>query len=94
MGAKQMDKFEYATLNDYLSVELEEAKLDLEIAYNQFNHCDPEFIDYCCLQIESAKAKISAILKNMKMEVSNNEQGSYSDSANKLSDFINRILRT
>ena len=94
MGAKQMDKFEYATLNDYLSVELEEAKLDLEIAYNQFNHCDPEFIDYCCLQIESAKAKISAILKNMKMEVSNNEQGSYSDSTNKLSDFINRILRT
>lgn len=94
MGAKQMDKFEYATLNDYLSVELEEAKLDLEIAYNQFNHCDPEFIDYCCLQIESAKAKISAILKNMKTEVSINEQGSYSDSGTRIADFINRILRT
>lgn len=89
-----MDKFEYATLNDYLSVELEEAKLDLEIAYNQFNHCDPEFIDYCCLQIESAKAKISAILKNMKTEVSNNEQGIYSGSGTRIADFINRILGT
>lgn len=92
MGAKQMDKFKFATLNDYLSVELEEAKLDLEIAYNQFNHCDPEFIDYCCLQIESAKAKISAILKNMKTEVLNNEQDSYSDSSDWISNFINRIL--
>lgn len=83
-----------ATLDEYLDVELEEAKLNLEIAYNQFNHCDPEFIDFCILQIEAAKAKLSAVLKNIKTGGNTNEQGNRSDSRDFISGFINRILGT
>lgn len=82
------------TLNDYLNEELEGAKLDLEIAYNQFNNCDPEFIDYCILQIEASKAKLNAILKNQKLEVTTNEQGNYSDSYNYFNGILNRIFGT
>lgn len=81
-----------ATLNDYLEVELEEAKMNLEIAYNQFNYCDPEFVDYCVLQIEAAKAKLSAVLQNMKTGGYTNEQGNRSDSGTFISNIINRIL--
>lgn len=82
----------YATMKDYELVELQEALLDLEIAENQFNHCDPEFIDYCILQIESAKLKLSAIYKNIKLEDNNEQITSVSDSS-WIVRIIDRIFR-
>jgi len=82
----------YATMKDYESVELQEALLDLKIAENQFNHCDPEFIDYCILQIESAKLKLSAIYKNIKLEDNNEQITSVSDSS-WIVRIIDRIFR-
>jgi len=82
----------YATMKDYESVELQEALLDLEIAENQFNHCDPEFVDYCILQIESAKLKLSAIYKNLKQEDNNEQTTSVSD-CNWIVRIIDRIFR-
>ena len=91
MEGKQMNEM-YATMKDYESVELQEALLDLEIAENQFNHCDPEFIDYCILQIESARLKLSAIYKNLKLEGDNEQVTSVSD-CNWIVRTINRIFR-
>jgi len=80
------------TLQDYLEIELEEAKINLEVAYNHFNHCDPEFTDYCILQIEAAKAKLSAILKNMKKEGHTREQNDIGNRSDFVANFVNRVL--
>lgn len=90
---KRQDEF-LVTLEDYLEIELEEAKINLEVAYNHFDHCDPEFTDYCILQIEAAKAKLSAILKNMKTEGRTNEQNNLGNRSDFVANIINRVLGT
>jgi hypothetical protein len=51
---------------DFEEVELEIAKEKLLVAYNQFNNCDADLIDYCIFKIEAYKAKIDSIVKKNK----------------------------
>ena len=57
---------ELIDFKDFEEIELEAAKENLLIAYNQFNNCDADLIDYCIFKIEAYKAKIDSIVKKNK----------------------------
>jgi hypothetical protein len=59
-------KSELIAFKDFEDLELEIAKENLLIAYNQFNNCDSDLIDYCIYKIEAYKAKIDSIVKKNK----------------------------
>ncbi len=74
--------------------ELQMALLQLDTAYNQFNYCDPEFIDYCILQIESAKARVSAIITNNKKGTKTDEKINHCRDNNTFFGMLHRVCGT